>query len=129
MKELKKAKYKDSADVFKALYAWEAEIVVNDDEDDSTKDMTSISKYSTWYFHVKITGGEPGAAVTFKYKGYFPNGDVLSDKWDFKMSDGDTAWCCFYYNTPAYGKQGKMKVRIYDNNKNLIGEKTVKITG
>ena len=69
------------------------------------------------------------AETKIKYTGYFPDGDTSSGAWDDKWSDGTYATCWFYYNNPAYGKQGTFKLKVFDGNGNLIGEKTVKITG
>lgn len=129
LKDLKAAKYKDSADIFKELYAWKAEIVVNDDKDNTTKDMTSISKYSNWYFHIKLTGGEPGAKVKLKCTGYFPDGSTHNGSWDGDWGIDYTGCYWFYYNNPAYGKQGTFTFKLYDSSGSLIAEKTVKITG
>lgn len=129
LKELKSANYKDSASIYKELYAWKVDIVVNDDEDNDTNDMSSISKYSNWYFHLLLSGGEPNAETKIKYTGYFPDGGTQSGDWDDKWSDGTYATCWFYYNTPVYGQQGTFKIKVFDGNGNVIGEKSVKITG
>ena len=129
LKELKSAGYKDSVSIYNELYAWKVKVVVNDDEDDDTTDMISISKYNNWYFHVSLSGGEPDGEVQLKYTGYFPGGDTYSNKWDSKWSDGWSGTCWFWYNNPAYGKQGTFKLKVYDGSGNLIGEKSVKITG
>ncbi len=129
LKELKAANYKDSASIYKDLYAWKVDIVVNDSKDDEKTDMSSISKYSNWYFHVNLSGGEPGAEIQVKYTGYFPNGGTRSDKWDSKWSDGWGGTCWFYYNTPVYGQQGTFRLKVFDGSGNLLGEKSVKITG
>lgn len=129
LKYLKKKNYKDSAKIYKELYAWKVDIVVNDRKDDDTTDMSSISKYRNWYFHVELSGGEPGAETQVKYIGYFPNGDTISGKWDSKWSDGWGGTCWFYYNTPVYGQQGTFKLKVFDGNGKMIGEHSVKITG
>lgn len=129
LKELKAANYKDSASIYKDLYSWKVDIVVNDSEDDEKTDMSSISKYSNWYFHVNLSGGEPGAEIQVKYTGYFPDGETNSGKWDSKWSDGWGGTCWFYYNTPVYGQQGTFKLKVFDGSGNLLGEKSVKITG
>jgi hypothetical protein len=129
LKELKSAKYKDSAAIYTELFGWKAEIIANDDEDNSTRDMTSITKYSNWYFHIKVSGGEPNAETKIKYTAYFPNGEKKSGSWDDKWKSGWSGTCWFWYNNPAYGKQGTFKLKVYDGNGSLIGEKSIKITG
>ena len=129
MKELKSAGYKDSASIYKDLYAWKVDIVVNDDQNDTTTNMSSISKYSNWYFHLSLSGGEPNAETTIKYTGYFPDGSTHSDNWDDKWKSGSSGTCWFYYDTPVYGKQGTFKIKVFDQSGYLIGEKSVKIEG
>ena len=128
IKKLKKINYADSVDIYNEVYAWKVDIVVNDDENDETTDMDSISKYNNWYFHVSLSGGAPEASTKVKYKGNFPDGDVSSGAWDGKWEDGYSGTCWFYYNSPEYGKQGTFTLKVYDSNGNKIGEKSVKIT-
>ncbi len=128
IKKLKKINYKNTEKIYNEVYAWKATIVVNDDEDDETTDMDSISKYNNWYFHVSLSGGAPGASTKLTRKGFFPDGEVLKSSWDGKWEDGYSGTCWFYYNTPEYGKQGTFTLKIYDSNGNKIGEKSVKIT-
>ena len=128
LKELKAAKYKDSAALFKELYAWKVTIVANQYETNSTQDRTSLSRYDTWYFHISLSGGEPNAEVQLKYVGYFPDGSAYSGKWDSKWGDGWTGSCYFWYNNPGYGQKGTFKLKIYDSKGNLLAEKSIKIT-
>ena len=128
LKELKSAGYKDSASIYKELYAWKATIIANDDEDGTTN-MSSISKYATAYFHVSLSGGEPGASTKVKYVKTTPDGSTYTDTWDDNWSDGYSGWTSWSYETPLYGKEGTLKIKVYDGNGNMIGEHSVKITG
>lgn len=128
LKELKTIKYKDSEEIFKKRFAWKVDIVVNDDEEDGTTDMTSISKYSYWYVHVKLTGGEPDEQVQLKCTAYYPSGYIGTYQWEGKGVNGSIATCWFWYTNPVHGKQGDLKLKVFDGNGNLLGEKTVKIT-
>lgn len=129
LKDLKAIGYKDSSDIFKTIYAWKATIIANDSETNETKSMSSLSKYSNWYFHIKLTGGEPNASTTLRYTGYFPDGDTSSGKWDGgSWADGYSGTCWFYYNNPAYGRQGTFTIKVMDGSGNVIGEKSVQIT-
>ena len=128
LKELKEENYLDSVQLFESLYTWNVEVVVNDLENDSTTNKTSLSKYSQWYFHVKVTGGEPNEGAKFKYTGYFPNGTTSSGKWDFEFYNNDESYCCFWYENPAYGSSGTFKCVIQDEKGKFVAEKTVQIT-
>lgn len=111
------------------LFGWNVEIVSNDSEDDSITDLSSLSKYSNWYFHVTLNGGMPGEEIILHYKGFYPDGDTSSGTWDWSWNDGDNSWACFWYNNPAYGRTGTFKIVIYDDDWNVLGEKRITITG
>lgn len=129
LKDLKAAGYKDSEKIYEELYAWKVDIIANDDKNDKTTSLSSISKYSNFYFHISLSGGEPGDETKIKYTGFFPDGDTNSGIFDGKWSNGDSGTCWFYYTNPAYGKQGTFTLKVYDNNGNMIGTESIKITG
>ncbi len=128
LQELTEIKYEDTKEIFKELYAWKVDIIANDNEDNETTDMQYISKYSNWYFHIKLTGGTPDGKTQLSYNGYFPDGSVHRNKWSGDWGENYSGCCWFWYNTPAYGRQGTFTLKIYDGNSNLIGEKSVQIT-
>lgn len=60
-----------------------------------------------------------------------PNGETTSGKWDVDWGDGGSG--TWYFDTgihknPAYGQNGTLYVKYYDNNGNQIGSASVKIT-
>ena len=132
LKELKKQDYKDSVNIYDNLYEWKITVIaINSSENDETTYKTSISKYNAVYFHLKLTGGEPGESVRITAKPTFPDGEkgeyVFEDKW----SDGDILWYGWsdgLYNNPQYGDTGTLRCNFYDDNGNLIGAGSVKIT-
>ena len=132
LKDLKSAKYKDSEDIFKELYAWKLEVVaVNSDPDDEKTNKTSISVYDPVFFHFKVTGGEPGAETTLKVKRYIPSGDTGWYTFTWDIYDGAESWYGWengVYTNPAYGTRGTLKVEFYDEGGNKIGEGTVRLT-
>ncbi len=128
LKELKAANYSDSASLFKSLYAWKVTVVAkNNSENDETTNMTSISKYDVWYFHYKVTGGEPGATTKVKTVCTFPNGITNTNSHDGVASNGFTGWISGLYETPAYERGGTYSVKFYDGAGNLIGQDSVSI--
>ncbi|MBO5891449.1 MAG: TIR domain-containing protein [Oscillospiraceae bacterium] len=132
LKDLKSAKYKDSADIFKELYAWKLEVVaVNSDPDDEKTNKTSISVYDPVFFHFKVTGGEPGAETTLKVKRYMPSGETGWYTFTWDVYNGAESWYGWengVYTNPAYGTRGTLKVEFYDEDGNKIGEGTVRLT-
>ncbi len=128
LKELKELNYKDTKQLFKEFYAWKADIIANDKEDDGVTSLSSISKFKKWCFHITLKGGEPGASTKIKFTGIYPNGSKSpgSFDWDCFEGGGGTVW--WYYNKPAYGKQGKFTLIVYDEKGNVIGKKTIDIT-
>ena len=131
LKELKNADYKDSANIFKNLYEWKITVIaINSSETDETTNKTSISRYDAVYFHLKLTGGEPGESVRITAKPVFPDGDVGEYIFEEKWGDGDTLWYGWsdgIYEYPEYGDTGTLRCNFYDENGNLIGAGSVSI--
>ena len=127
LEELKEAKYKDSKEIYKSLYAWKVSIVMNDSETDETTNKTSISRHGKYYGHIKVSGGPPGESVKLKYTLVFPTGKPLYDSWDYPFRRGDTSWCCGYYESSNPPK-GTFKIRVYNKvTRELLAEGSVKI--
>lgn len=129
LKDLKAAGYKDSKDIYESLYAWSVTAVINDSETDTTTNRTSISKYNTVYCHLVLSGGPPGESITLKGTSLWPNGASKSHRFDSKWHNGYSGCYSCWYNTPANGTTGKLRIRIYnDDTGELLGEFFVTIT-
>ena len=132
LKELKAAKYKDSASIYKNLYAWKVTVfAINSDPDDEETDKSSISKYDPVLFHFKLTGGEPSSSITVSISTIMPSGSKSTGKTSWEMSNGDTSWWGWttgIYENPFFGMGGKITIKFYDPSGNLIGEDSVNIT-
>ena len=128
LKELISIGYENAQKTYDQTFAWKAEIVANNDENNKTTNMTSISKYNKWYFHIKLSGGEPGATVNLKVAGFFPDGSTHYGSWNFKWKDGTSSWYRFWYNYPGSSPGGTFTMKLYDSSWKLIAEKSVKIT-
>ncbi len=127
--ELKDAKYMDSAKIYASLYAWKATIVINDSEYDSLTNKTSISRFSTFFCHVTVTGGPPDGTVQLKWRMTFPNGNTTNGWWDDDIKAGQSGTCYGYYIYPSMGSAGTFRVKIYTRDTNeLIGEASIQIT-
>ena len=133
LKELKSAGYKDSASIYKELYAWKLTAIVNTDTDDSTTDKSSISKYDSFYFHFDLQGGTPNEEIRIKYHITYPDGETTSGTWDEDYVSGGLgywSWEGGIYENPAFGVSGTLKAKFYNaKTGELIGEKSLKITG
>ena len=129
LKDLRSAGYKDSKDIYSSLYAWKVTAVINDSETNTTTSRTSISKYKTVYCHLKLSGGPPSEGITLKATATWPNGASNSHKFDNKWYDGSSGYYYCWYETPAYGSTGTLRIRIYNNDSGeLLGEFTVTLT-
>lgn len=128
LKQLKEVGYSDSAAIYRNLYQWYASIAINDSEYNETSILSSISRFSNIYCHVKLSGGEPNANTKISYRFIWPNGSSSSGAWDEKWDTGDSGWCKFWYNSPYYGEIGTATCNIYDENGNLIGSESITIT-
>ena len=129
LKALKAASYKDSASIFKKLYAWEAKMVINNKDGKADSAKKSISKYDKIYCHVTLEGGEPGASTKLKYKAVYPNGSAATGSWDKKWKEGTDGQCAFWYDIPEYGATGTFTIYVYDSNTGKqIGKGSVELT-
>lgn len=126
LKDLKSAGYKDSKDIYNSLYAWTMSTVINSSETNSTSARSTISKYDTVYCHMKLTGGPPGASIKIKCTASWPNGASHSHTFDWEWEDGDSSWYSCWYETPAYGSTGTLRIRVYNaTDGTLLTEATV----
>lgn len=130
LKELKTAGYQDSRAIYNELYAWQMTVTTISNCEDSLFSMSSLSKYDTWYFSLKLSGGPPDGETTIKATCTFPTGAKSTARWgnDDKWSEGSTATCWFYYTNPYYGRAGTATIRIYDGDGVQIGQDSVRIT-
>lgn len=127
LKELKEAKYKDSAEIFREVYAWKITVTaVNSDENDTKTNFEYMDMYVPVYFHIKLSGGEPGEET--QLKAVSTTGDGVTKEYTFSdyWSDGWTGW--FKRTTglsTGVAVQGKLTVKFYDGEGNYIGEGSV----
>ena len=132
LKELKYESYKDSAEIYEDLYEWKIEVFAWNSSENGTTNNSSISKYKAIYCHFRLTGGTPGGSTRVSYSVKRPNGDTDDrDYFDFDMYDGSEAWWGFpdgLYAYPEYGTTGTVSVQFYDEDNNLIGTGSVRIT-
>ena len=128
LKELKENGYKDSSTIYEDLYSWKVSIIMNTENDDTTTNLSSVSKYNTWYFHIDVSGGEPNASIQLKYSGMFPGGQTMYGTWDGYFYDGSGANASFWFNTPANAPTGKFYFKVYSLDGTLLTEKDITIT-
>ena len=128
LKDLKAAGYSDSKTIYNDLYAWKVSVVTNTSETNETSNNSSISKYSTVYVHIKLTGGPPNEGVKLKYTYKWPGGSTKSDSWDWEMYSGDTTWFGTWLNDPWYGSSGTFSYSISTSDGTKLTSGTIKIT-
>lgn len=128
LKELCSLGYRDSNSIYKNLYKWHANLVFNTSEYDSYSSMSRISRYSTVYCHVNLSGGEPGGSTSLSYKLIWPDGSSDRNSWDGVSRVGNNIWFNFWYNSPNRGRTGTATAYVYDGSGNQIGSGTVSIT-
>ena len=128
LKDLKSESYKDSKTIYNLIYAWKASIVTNDSENNSTTRKSSISRYSTIYCHIALSGGPPGEYTTIKAVGYWPNGTTTTVRWDNndKWTNGSAGSAYYWYYTPANGAKGTFTVKVYAGS-SVIGQDSITI--
>ena len=118
LKELKAANYKDSSYIYDRIYKWTVKVVVNESEDDTTTNKSSISKYSPVYFHLLVSGGTPGQHLRIRVTGVHPNGETIyRDCSDSPTNNNGSWWFGFQngvYLNPRYGRPGTLSCTFYN---------------
>ena len=125
LKELKTAKYKDSASIYTELYGWKITSNFSGSLYDKTSDLSSFEIYDPVYCHAKLSGGEPGEKIIVKYTVKYPGGSTNSDQWDSEWGDGYSG---YVYWDDGLSSSGTLYITFYDENGNKIGSDSVKIT-
>ena len=112
-------------EVYETLYRWRVEfLAVNTQEDDTTTDLSSASANDRVYWHYNVTGGTPGAEAELYYQVFVTGEKAEFYKFDGASSNNSTGWIRADFtlkrSTTAY-------CRIYDENKELLGERSIEI--
>ncbi len=129
--DLRQEYYKDSADIYDELYEWKAEVYAWNSTENGKNNNSSISKYKSVYCHFTVSGGTPGESTRVTYEVTLPNGNESDDTFNFDIYDGEDLWWGYensIYLYPEYGLAGTLKVKFYDDNGNLIGSSSIRIT-
>ena len=120
LQELISANYSGAQSLYDSLYQWSVTpLCVNTSEDDTISNYSSISKYNTWYFHFKVSGGPPDGSMSLTYIIYWPDGEVSNKPFSGSFSDEDFGSVSGWWNSPAYATSGNVTVKIYGNGSEL----------
>lgn len=122
---LKSAGYKDSSTIYKNLYAWKITVLGWSTGENNTNFKTSLSRYNAVYCHLELSGGIPGGSTKLTYSGTQPNGRSYDGVFEEDWEDGWSGWV---YWEDGLSSSGTLKIYFYDEDNNLIGSSSVKIT-
>lgn len=131
LKDLVAKDYSDAEEIYDELYEWKVRfLAVNTNEYDTATNLSTVSKYRTWFYHFEVTGGPPGDEEIQLYYGIsFPNGGFLGiDPFDIKFHNGGTPCVYAWYDNAAYGETGTCTAYIYDENENVLASASVEVT-
>lgn len=120
--QLVEADYKDSGEIYDAVYPWKLTITAINDSKNSNTNMTSIHSENTIYFHFKLDGGAPGEKTKIYYDMIWPNGSESTDASSQEWSGGSTGELCFKAKTA-----GTFFVTFYDEKRNELGSGNIEI--
>lgn len=127
LKQLYSVNYEDAKTIYKTLYSWKADCIINNKKEDKVTHSQVLSRYDTVYFHVTLSGGEPNATTKVRYEIVFPGGSVQKGDFgkDWKEKSEGCTWV--WFKTPAFAQTGYAYIKLFDHKNNLIGEETVYI--
>lgn len=126
LKDLRQIGYKDSSTIYSSLYAWRAErVVANTSENNTSTDSSSISKYSSIYFHFNLAGGPPNGKVnTLSSSVTFSDGSkTLYSSWT-DAYPASNYWHQVWWENPSYANNVNATFYLYADGV-LIAQKTV----
>lgn len=123
---LKAANYKDSAAIYEDLYAWKVTILWSTGKYD-TNYKTSFHKSNSVYCHFTLSGGTPGGKTALYYSGTEPYrvGGSFDGYYEDVVS-GQSGWLWW---EEGFSTTGNLNVYFYDEDQNVIGYSSVRITG
>ncbi len=121
LKELRDLEYQDAAQLFETLYKWKLKLYANLSSGDTSHTYDSISKYETFYVHMCLSGGEPGATQKLKIRVEWPNGDKQSTTSD-TLTAGEDYWINGYWPNPEAMADGNMTVSVYGEDGKRLNE-------
>ena len=132
LKDLHKQDYKDSKNIFNSLYEWKISVIaINSSKNDDTTYETSISKNSAIYFHMKLTGGEPGESIRITVYSEYPDGGCDEYIFEEAWGDGDILWYGWpdgLYADSGYDLSGILRCYFCNENGEVLGAGSIKIT-
>ena len=124
LKDLKSAGYSGASTIYYELYEWKVEVTAINNSENSTINMSSVSRYDTVYFHFKVTGGAPGETEEIKAVASLPtiaSGHIHT----FTLSNGGASWVSVYYTSGH--SSGTCYATFYDSNGNQIGKGSIRM--
>ena len=132
LQELKAANYSDAKAIYAELYQWKVTVTAINTSEHTTTNLSSISKYRPIYIHFTVSGGGPDSYTMLKFKYTLPNGITGSYDFDgsiyYSGSDYTVFWEDGIYTNPYQGSAGTLSFWFYDEDNNLIGQGSVRIT-
>lgn len=122
LSDLMKINYSGVRDIYDEYYAWHVNIIANNSENDFERDMDSISRHETAYFHAMLSGGEPDETINLYYEVTWPNGSSQVYDMDNTWKSGAKITARFQYPMPLFGKEGTLTFKLYDKStQELLG--------
>ena len=97
-------------------------IIANNSENDFNRDMDSINRHETAYFHALLSGGEPDETINLYYEVTWPNGSSQVYDMDNTWKSGAKITARFQYPMPLFGREGTLTFKLYDKStQELLG--------
>lgn len=125
---LKSVGYPGAQKLYKDLTKWTIKIVTNTSSSDTATDMRTASVFSTWYFHMSVSGGPTDGRLRMRYQYTWPDGTKTSYTPSTTAYDG---WRGYDYESYSYFddcKTGTFTIRVYNADTNeLLASDSIKL--
>ena len=122
LSDLMKINYSGVREIYDEYYAWHVNIIANNSENDFDRDMDSINRHETAYFHALLSGGEPDETISLYYEVTWPNGSSQVYDMDNTWKSGAKITARFQYPIPLFGREGTLTFKLYDKStQELLG--------
>lgn len=115
LNELHKKRYPGIQEIYRRYFSWKAVILVNNDLEDESSDVETLSRSEPIYFHSTLSGGPPDDAVALYYEIIWPDGTSDRNNVPSSRGAGETVTTRCDYTFPATPQEGRLIFKLFNS--------------